>query len=63
MGPMSLSPSFSYQSLEAIEVGDTTRNSSKIVSEIDQEIPHSKTADKPWYREEEPHNNHDTPGR
>ena len=41
---------------------------SKIVSEYDQELPQSQTADKPmaprgratqqsWHREEEPHNN------
>ena len=35
----------------------------KIVSEYDQEIPHSQTADKPWHREEEPHNHRETPGR
>ena len=35
----------------------------KIVSEYDQEIPQSQTADKPMAREEEPHNNHETPGR
>ena len=34
----------------------------KIVSEHDQEIPQSQTADNPWHREEEPHNNHETPG-
>ena len=34
-----------------------------IVSEYDQEIPHSQTADNPWQREEEPHNHHETPGR
>ena len=33
------------------------------VSEYDQEIPQSQTADRPWHREEEPHNNHDTAGR
>ena len=32
-------------------------------SEYDQEIPQSQTADKPWNCEEEPHNNHETPGR
>ena len=31
-------------------------------SEYDQEILQSQTAD-PWHREEEPHNNHETPGR
>ena len=35
---------------------------SKIVSEYDQEIPQSKTADTPWIREEEPLNHHETPG-
>ena len=33
-------------------------------SEYGQEIAQSQTADKnPWHREEEPHNNHETPGR
>ena len=32
-------------------------------SEYDQEIPQSQTAGKPWHCEEEPHNNHETPGR
>ena len=33
-------------------------------SEYDQEIPQSQTSDSPVvYREEEPHNNHKTPGR
>ena len=36
---------------------------SKIVSEYDQEIPQSQTADNPWHREEEPLNHHETPGR
>ena len=31
----------------------------KLVSEYDQEIPQSQTTD----HEEEPHNNHETPGR
>ena len=35
----------------------------KIVNEYDQEIPQSQTADTPWYREEEPLNHHETPGR
>ena len=35
----------------------------KIVSEYDQEIPLSQTADNPWHREEEPLNHHETPGR
>ena len=36
----------------------------KIVSEYDQEIPQSQTADNsPWHREEEPLNHHKTPGR
>ena len=39
------------------------RAHSKIVSEYDQEIPQSQTADNPWYREEEPLNHHETPGR
>ena len=37
--------------------------SSKIVSEYDQEIPQSQTADKPMASEEEPLNHHETPGR
>ena len=37
---------------------------SEIVSEHYQEIPQSQTADKPKrHREEEPHNNHETPER
>ena len=35
----------------------------KIVSEYDQKIQQSQTADKPWHREEEPNNDHETPGR
>ena len=34
----------------------------KLVSEYDQEIPQSQNADKPCHCEEEPHNNHETPG-
>ena len=30
--------------------------------EYDQEISHHKLQN-PWYNEEEPHNNHETPGR
>ena len=36
---------------------------SKIVSEYDQEIPQSQTAENRLHREDEPHNNHETPGR
>ena len=35
----------------------------KIVSEYDQEIPQSQTADNPLHREEEPLNHNETPGR
>ena len=35
----------------------------KIVSEHDQEIPQSQTADNPVHRKEEPLNHHETPGR
>ena len=35
----------------------------KIISEYDQEIPQSQTAEKPLHREEESHNNHEAPGR
>ena len=35
----------------------------KIVSEYDQEIPKSQTADNPVPREEETLNHHETPGR
>ena len=39
-------------------------NQAKIVSEYDQEIPQSQTAQTtPWHREEEPLNHHETPGR
>ena len=31
-------------------------------SEYDQEIPQSQTADNPWHLEEEPLNQHETPG-
>ena len=33
------------------------------LSKYDREIPLSQTAFKPWHREEELHNNHETPGR
>ena len=36
-------------------MGQHTRN-----SEYDQEILQSQTAENPWHREEEPHNNHET---
>ena len=39
------------------------RTDHKKVSEYDQEIPQSQTADNPWHREEEPLNHHETPGR
>ena len=32
-------------------------------SEYDQEIPNHKLQTNPWHREEQPHNNHETPGR
>ena len=33
-------------------------------SEYDQEIPQTQTVQtNPWHREEEPHNNYETPGR
>ena len=35
----------------------------KIVSEYDQEIPQSQTADNPVAPQEEPLNHHETPGR
>ena len=35
----------------------------KIVSEYDQEIPQSQTADNLWHREEAPPNLRETPGR
>ena len=35
----------------------------KTVSEYDQEIPQSQTADNPVAREEGPLNHHETPGR
>ena len=35
----------------------------KKVNEYDQDIPQSQTADNPWYRKEESHNKHETPGR
>ena len=34
----------------------------KIVSEYDQEIPQSQTADNSWHREEKPLNHHETLG-
>ena len=37
-------------------------NGSKLENEYDLEIPQSQTADNPWHRKEEPHNNHETPG-
>ena len=41
----------------------TGNSTAKIVSEYDQEIPQSQTADNPLDREEEPLNHHETPGR
>ena len=41
---------------------DTTINT-KIVSEYDHEIHNHKRQTNRWHREEEPHNNHETPGR
>ena len=38
-------------------------NTVKIVSEYDQEIPKSQTADKLMASEEEPHSHHETSGR
>ena len=38
-------------------------HNTKIVSEYDQEIPQSQTADNPKHREEEPLNHHETPGK
>ena len=35
----------------------------KIVSEYDQEIAQSQTADNPWHREAKPLNHLETPGR
>ena len=35
----------------------------KIVSEYDQKNTQHKLQTNPWHREEEPHNNHETPGR
>ena len=32
-------------------------------SEYDQDIPQSQMQTRPWHHEEEPHNNHETPGR
>ena len=47
-----------------INCGITPKNIDKeIVSEYDQEIPQSQTADNPWHREEEPLNHHETPGK
>ena len=37
--------------------------STKKVSEYDQEIPQSQTAETMWHREEEQLNRHETPGR
>ena len=34
-----------------------------IVSEYDQEVPQSQTAETPWHREEEPLNHHESPRR
>ena len=43
--------------------GPKYRFLSKIISEYDQEIPHSQAADNPWHRKEEPLNHLETPGR
>ena len=34
-----------------------------MVSDYDQEIPQSQMQTNQWHREEEPHNNHETPGK
>ena len=44
-------------------VVDLASSREKIVSEYDQEIPQSETADNPCHREEEPLHHHETPGR
>ena len=45
------------------KVNSVSLQAFKLVSEYDQEIPQSQTADNPWHREEEPLNHHETPGR
>ena len=43
--------------------GEFYLRASQLISEYDQEIPQSQTAEKPLHREEESHNNHEAPGR
>ena len=53
---------FVYASGFCIQLGQYIKEINKN-SRFDQEKQQSQTADKPWHREEEPHNNHDTPVR
>ena len=52
-----------YLHLKSNENGPLKNPSLKIVSEDDQEIHNHKLQTTPWHREEEPHNNHEAPGR
>ena len=51
------------EDLDISFIADHLIEGHKKVSENDKEIPQSQTADKPWHCEEEPHNNHEKPGR
>ena len=51
------------KTIKSLEIENQALLSSKIVSEYDQEIPQSQTADNPWHREEEQLNHHKTSGR
>ena len=55
--------SFLTRERNIIPKGPKYRFLSKIVSEYDQEIPLSQTADNPWHHKEDPLNHHETPGR
>ena len=52
-----------YLHLKSNENDPLKNPSLKIVSEDDQEIHNHKLQTTPWHREEEPHNNHEAPGR
>ena len=71
-GPVTRKPyPMTRESVNGVLIGElrpqnpTTRENwpTKIVSEYDQEKQNHKLQINPWHREEEPHNNHETPGR
>ena len=52
-----------HQSCGSCEEGKNGYSLPKKVSEYNQEIPQSQTANKPMHRKEEPHNHLETTGR